>query len=329
MQGGRAKEPAISVIIPAHDEERHLGEAIESIATQSFRDLEIIVVDNGSTDGTSRIIDHWSAREPRLRARRLDKPSLHASLCCAVEMSRAPFIARIDADDVAAPTRLQRQYETMVADRSLGLLGTAADFIDCKGRVIGYTEPPRTDRDIRSSLATGCPFIHSSVMMRREAFLEAGGYRPGLNLAEDYDLWLRMAAVTGMANLSDRLVKYRHRAGSVSVRRAARLAIASVCVEAAGKARLAGLPEPLRNGTPLLRKATPLLGLTRQDLRIRIHRGAFERYYASFPLPFLLKRRLRKFAVRLGLKPIFATTLRASVRLRAVHGHLVRWKRSK
>jgi hypothetical protein len=328
LHGSGAIGPAISVIIPARDEERHLGEAIGSIATQSFHDIEIIVVDNGSTDGTARIIDQWSAREPRLRALRLEKPSLHASLCRAVEMARAPFIARIDADDVAAPPRLQRQYDRMVANPGLGLLGTAADFIDSRGRVIGFTEPPLTDPDIRRFLPTGCPFVHSSVMMRRDAYLASGGYRQGLNLAEDYDLWLRMAAVTLMANISDRLVQYRLRSGSVSARRATRLAISSACVEAAEKARLAGVPEPLIGGTPLLRKALPLLGISRSDLRLRIQGEAFERLYRTIPLPHSFKRRLRRLAVRLGLKPLFRSSLGASVRVRAAHKHLVRSRRS-
>jgi len=329
MHGSRAIGPAISVIIPARDEERHLGEAIGSIANQSFIDLEIIVVDNGSTDGTGRIIDIWSSREPRLRAIRLERPSLNASLCRAVESSRAPFIARIDADDVAAPARLQIQYERMVADPDLGLLGTAADFIDSEGRVIGFTEPPLSDRDIRGCLTTGCPFLHSSVMMRRDAYLASGGYRQGLNLAEDYDLWLRMAAVTGMANISDRLVQYRLHSGNVSARRAARLAISSTCVEAANKARLAGVPEPLIDGTPLLRKALPILGISHRDLRLRIHYGAFERWYLTIPLPYSIKRRLRRFAVRLGFRPIFTWALGASVLLSAVHKHLVRARRSR
>jgi glycosyltransferase involved in cell wall biosynthesis len=328
MHGSRVIGPAISVIIPARDEERHLGEAIASIAAQSFADFEIIVVDNGSTDGTGRIIDQWSSREPRLRAFRLEKPSLHASLCRAVLLSRAPFIARIDADDVAAPARLQRQYERMVADPDLGLLGTAAEFIDSKGRVIGFTDPPLTDPDIRGKLPTGCPFVHSSVMMRRDAYLASGGYRRGLNLAEDYDLWLRMAAVTGMANISERLVQYRLRSGSVSARRATRLAISSACVEAAEKARLAGVPEPLIGGTPLLRKALPLLGISRRDLRLRIHREAFERRYRTVPLPYSLKRRLRKLAVWLGFRPIFRSSLSASVLVLAARQRRVRASRS-
>lgn len=329
MHGSRVIGPAISVIIPARDEERHLGEAIGSIADQSFIDLEIIVVDNGSTDGTGRIIDIWSSREPRLRAVRLERPSLNASLCHGVEMSHAPFIARIDADDVAAPARLQRQYERMVADPGLGLLGTAAEFIDSRGRVIGFTEPLLTDRDIRKFLPTGCPFVHSSVMMRRDAYLASGGYRRGLNLAEDYDLWLRMAGVTGMANISDRLVQFRMRSGSVSARRASRLAISSTCVEAANKARLAGVPEPLIGGTPLLRKALPILGLSRWDLRRRIHCEVFERRFLTAPLPHAFKRRLRKLAVRLGFRPVFRSSLAASVLVCSVHRRLVRARRSR
>lgn len=321
MQGGGVMEPVISVIIPARDEERHLGEAIASISSQSFAGLEIIVVNNGSTDGTAEIISQWAIRDRRIRVLTLDRPSLHHSLRRAVAMSRAPFIARIDADDVAAQTRLEKQFEKMVADSALGVLGTAAELIDSAGRVIGFTEPPLTNHSIKAYLPTGCPFVHSSVMMRRSAYEKAGAYRKGLNLSEDYDLWLRMAAVTEMANLSDRLVQYRQRRGSVSARRGTRLAISSLCVEAAGKARLAGLPEPIVNGTPMLRKALPLLGKSRMDVRARIYREAFERRFLAFPVPFAFKRRLRKAAVRCGLKPIFGWLLSAAAASLAVNKH--------
>ncbi len=298
-------QPSISVIIPVRNEERFVAEAIASISRQTFREFEMIVVDNGSTDATAKIIENCAANEPRLRHLRLDKPCLHESVRRAVDMSRGFLLARLDADDVAAPDRLQRQYEKMVGNPALGLLGSAAEFVDHRGRVIGFTSPLLTDGELKAYLPTGCPFVHSSVMMRRDAYFTAGGYRTGLNLSEDYDLWMRMSAVTGMANLPERLVQYRQRGDSVSALRPVRLAVAASCVAAAGIARQNGVPEPMVGGVPFLRRALPLLSISRRELRLRIYRDAFERSFLAFPLPFPVKRGLRKAAIACGLKPFF------------------------
>lgn len=303
--------PAISVIIPACNEERFLGDAIASICAQSFDDFELIVVNNGSTDATGQIISEWKSRDARVRGVSLERASLHQSLRRGVAISRANFIARIDADDMATAERLQRQYETMVSYPALGVLGTAAHIVSDSGRSMGFTKPRLTDQEIKRFLPEGCPFVHSSVMMRREVYLRAGGYRPGLNLAEDYDLWLRMALITEMANLPEPLVKYRLHKDSINGRRGVRLAVSSLCVAAAAVARQSGLPEPFANGTPLLRQALPLLGLRRRDVRLRIYRQAFERRYHAFPVPLFVKARFRRAAVACGLKPVFRFLLKA------------------
>src|SRR5206468_2364449 len=93
--------PAISVIMPAHNGQRYLSEALESICSQSFQNFELIVVNNGSTDATQSIITEWASRDPRLSWFSLEKASLHRSLRLGVEKSRGEFIARLDADDIA------------------------------------------------------------------------------------------------------------------------------------------------------------------------------------------------------------------------------------
>lgn len=299
--------PAISVIVPAHNAQRFLGDALASICSQSFEDFEIVVVNNGSTDATQSIITEWASRDSRLRWFNLERASLHRSLRTGVENSNGIFIARMDADDIAAPNRFRRQYDTMLSHPALGLLGTAAQAVNHSGRNLGLLRPPLTDEDINLLLPKGCPFIHSSVMMRREAYLQAGGYRPGLNLAEDYDLWFRMAAVTKMANLPEPLIKYRLHNDSLTARRGAALAVASLCAIAGATARRSGLPEPFANGTPLLREALALLGLNRPDVRLQIYRTAVARRYFTFPLPTFMK----KVAAACGLKPLFRLLMKA------------------
>lgn len=307
--------PAISVVIPAYNEQQFLGNAIESICRQTFEDFELVVVNNGSTDGTGQIIAEWSARDPRVRGLTLETASLHRSLREGVAFSRGAFIARLDADDVAASDRLQRQYEAMVRNPALGLLGTAAQVIGPNGKSLGLIEHRTTDEEIKRGLTHGgCPFVHSSVMMRRDVYLQAGGYRSGLNLAEDYDLWLRMAAITEMANLPEPLVNYRLHGDSLTVRRRTGLVLSGLCAAAAVVARQSGRPEPFSNGIPVLSKALPLLGLKRRDVRLLIYRYAFERMYLMFPVPHRLKHACRRAAVACGLKPLFHLLMKGLAR---------------
>ncbi|HEY5722731.1 MAG TPA: glycosyltransferase [Allosphingosinicella sp.] len=315
----QARPPAVSVLIPVRNCASYLDEALESLAAQTFADFEIVVVDNGSSDGTRDILRAWALREPRLRAFRLRRPGLARSLNYAASKARAPLLARLDGDDVAAPGRLAAQVRAMRARPALGLLGSAAELIDSLGRPIGALDRPTADAAVRRFLRTGCAFVHSSVIMRRETFLAAGGYRKGLNVAEDYDLWLRMADHAEVANLPDRLVRYRVHVGSATARKPVRQAVAIACVTAAAEARRLGRPEPFFRGIPELRKALPLLGMTprgfRRSLRLNALRLIVSHHYLAFPLPTGLKAALRGAAIRLGMRPLYVFGLRSMLAL--------------
>lgn len=309
--------PAVSVLIPVRNCAPYLEEALESLAAQTFTDFEIVVVDNGSTDGTREILKAWACREPRLRAFRLRRPGLARSLNFAASKARAPLLARLDGDDFAKPNRLAVQVEAMRARPSLGLLGSGVELIDSLGRPIGSLDRPTSDPDLRAFLRTGCAFVHSSVIMRRETFRAAGGYRKGLNVAEDYDLWLRMAEHGEIANLPDRLVCYRIHVESATARKPVRQAVAIACVTAAAEARRLGRPEPFSRGIPELRKALPLLGLTprgfRRNLRLSALRLIVLHRFLALPLPTGFKAVLRSAAIRMGLRPIYIFVLRSAL----------------
>jgi glycosyltransferase involved in cell wall biosynthesis len=317
--GPLAHVPAVSVLIPVRNNAAYLPLALESLAAQSFADFETVVVDNGSSDGTREILRDWTRREPRLRAFRLRRPGLARSLNFAASKARAPLLARLDGDDVAMPDRLAVQVAALRAQPGLGLLGSAADLIDSRGRRIGELSRPLGDPDLRAFLRSGCGFVHSTVMMRRDIFLAAGGYREGLNVAEDYDLWLRMAEHTGIANLPERLVSYRIHDESVTARGPVRQALAVACVAAAGEARRRGMPEPFLRGIPALRRALPLLGMSppafRRHLRFSALRLIVSHHYLALPLPARFKAALRGGAIRLGLRPFYLLALRSVLAL--------------
>jgi glycosyltransferase involved in cell wall biosynthesis len=182
-------------------------EAVESVLRQTMDDLELIVIDDGSADETPAILG--SFRDPRLRVERRARTGLTGALGAALELARAPLVARLDADDVALPERFERQRAFLDAHPDIGLLGTGAREVDAAGRELAVVRPPTDDAAIRCALIRHNPFVHSSVMMRRAIVERVGGYDPAFPVAQDYDLWMRMSRVTRMANLPQPLVVRR------------------------------------------------------------------------------------------------------------------------
>ena len=206
--------PAVSVLMGVWNGASQVREAVASVLSQTAADLELIVVDDGSTDATPGILA--SFRDPRLRVERRARGGLTSALNAALALARAPLVARLDADDAALPERLERQLAFLMAHPEVGLLGTAAREVDASGGEVAIVRPPTDDAAIRRALIRRNPFVHSSVMMRRVVLEEAGGYDDAFPVAQDYDLWMRMSRVTRMANLAEPLVVRRLLAGRVS-----------------------------------------------------------------------------------------------------------------
>ncbi|MBI4591560.1 MAG: glycosyltransferase [Candidatus Rokubacteria bacterium] len=204
----------VSVLMSVHNGEPWVAEAVESVLGQTCGDFEFIVVDDGSTDGTGAILD--GCRDPRVRVVHQARVGLTPSLNRAIRLAQAALLARMDADDVAFPDRLARQLAFLDARPDVGLLGTGCREISPSGAVLRTISPPEDDEAIRRALIRENPFIHSSVIFRREALEKAGAYDERLSVAQDYDLWLRMSQVTRLANLPEPLVLRRLTPGRVS-----------------------------------------------------------------------------------------------------------------
>jgi len=209
--------PAVSVLMSVHDGAPGVAEAIDSVLGQTAGDLELIVVDDGSTDTTPALLAR--VRDPRVRVVSQARTGLTRALNRALALARAPLVARLDADDVALPERLERQRAFLERTPEVGLLGTAAREVDAGGRLVRVVQPPVDDASLRRALIRANPFVHSSVMIRRALLVDAGGYDETLPVAQDYDLWMRLARVTRLANLADVLVVRRLGARRVSVER--------------------------------------------------------------------------------------------------------------
>jgi GT2 family glycosyltransferase len=237
--------------MPAHNAGRWLAEAVESVVSQTFSDFELIVVDDGSTDATSQILAGFKRRDPRIKVLRQPRKGLTAALNRGLAAARAPLLARLDADDVAHPSRLERQYETLEAKPAVGLLGSWAQEIDADGRPLRQRRPETHPEVLARLLTRSNPFVHSSIMARTELLRRLGGYRCAFEAAEDYDLWLRVAEHAKVANLPEALVKYRVHGASVSQLHGLRQAFSARLAQRAAQARRRQERDPTETLTAL------------------------------------------------------------------------------
>ncbi len=243
--------------MPVRDGERFLREALESVLGQALADFELIVVDDGSTDGTAALLAGAARRDERVRVLTQAAGGLTAALNAGCALVRAPVIARMDADDVALPDRLTRQVAFLEAHADVALVGGGIVLVDEAGREFDR-EPGHAE------LAESNGLIHGAVAMRTEAFRGLGGYR--LDQSEDYDLWLRFEERFGIAALEEPVIHYRFHPGQFSVTKLERQALGALCVRAAAQARRAGQPDPLDGLAHLDDKAAERLGVTREEI---------------------------------------------------------------
>lgn len=262
--------PAASVLLAVLNGERWLQETLDALSAQTFGDFEIVAVDNGSTDGTPDILAAHASRDPRLRIDRWEERGVSAAVNRAHALSRAPLVARMDGDDVAAPTLLAREVAVMAREPDLVLLGVWAMLIDEEGREIGRQHQVASHEEIvRQFGQTLCPITTSGTIMRRWAVDRVGGYRRAFASAGDYDLWYRLSEVGRIANLPEILVRYRLHPGGNSQQLTTlhfdRLAVARIC----GIARRRGVPEPLGAAAIDLPAALAIEGVTLEAHRWR------------------------------------------------------------
>jgi glycosyltransferase involved in cell wall biosynthesis len=208
--------PCVSVIMPVRDGARWIDEALASVTAQTFADFELVVVDDGSVDSTGAMVSAAAQRDPRVRLIRQPPSGVAAALNRGLDAATGAYVARLDADDRAHPERLARQIEFLEANLAIGMVGSWACIIDESGAIIDRVEPVTTPAALAEILPHRNPMVHSSVMWRAAFGDAVGRYRPALEGAEDYDLWLRMAERGPIANVGAFLVDHRRHASSVS-----------------------------------------------------------------------------------------------------------------
>jgi GT2 family glycosyltransferase len=212
--------PEVTVLMPVRDGERFLAEAIDSILAQSLADLELIVVDDGSTDGSAGIIRRRAAADARVRSIAADGRGIAAALRLGLEAASGGLVARMDADDVALPDRLAAQRDYLETHPGVVAVGGQVEKIDSSGSSIGRGHYPVGPNACRAHLRRGSPLCHPAVTMRTDALVRCGGYRDRHGAAEDYDLWLRLAAEGDIDNLGRAVLRYRIHGENITLRKA-------------------------------------------------------------------------------------------------------------
>jgi glycosyltransferase involved in cell wall biosynthesis len=238
--------PLVSVVMPIYNAARYLDAAIHSIRAQTLTDLELILVDDGSTDDCDHIICQHASVDERIVVLRLPRAGISTALNHGIVAARAALIARMDADDEAMPERLDRQVAAMRARPLVAALGTGLEVIDADGHVVSTATPFCDPEEIRELLLQANCLAHPAVMMRRDVVLAAGGYRPAFTACEDYDLWLRLSEHHELSNLQEPLLRYRSHEDQSSVQKRPVRLLQALAAQHAARVRRAGLPDPLR-----------------------------------------------------------------------------------
>ncbi len=206
--------------MPVYNGGAYLAPAVESVLAQTFADFELIVVNDGSTDGSWEVIQNYAGADARVRAFTQSNQGLVAALNRGLAKARGRYLARMDSDDLCLEHRFALQVKTLDARPELGVLGGSLEIIDAEGRPLGKQIYPR-GRKLKERLLHGSFLCHPAAMGRTELFRAAGGYRAYYQHCEDYDLWLRLSRLAELDNLADTLLFYRMHAANISSMHAA------------------------------------------------------------------------------------------------------------
>ena len=210
------KYPLVTVLMSAYNGEKYLAEAIDSILNQTYKNFEFLIIDDGSTDRTSPILEDYSKQDKRILVlKNKENIGLTKSLNIGIKIAKGKYIARMDADDISFPERFEKQVLFMENNLDVVVCGAWAEVFDDKNKYLNKT--PITNEAIKAALFFTSALIHSSVILRMDVmFKKQLMYNENCTYAQDYELWCRMAPKYKFANIPQVLVKYRDHLGNIS-----------------------------------------------------------------------------------------------------------------
>jgi glycosyltransferase involved in cell wall biosynthesis len=210
------KPPLISVIIPAYNAEKYIDASIQSILKQSHQHFEIIIIDDGSTDNTWKIIQQYGEHDDRIRTYRNDaNVGIGGTRNKGIALAKGRYIAWQDADDISLPSRLQQQVSYLEAHKEIGVVGGWLEFFGAhtKLTVRKYEE---ADAQLRRTIFRYSPIAQPAAMVRKECYDAVGIYNPSYTVSEDLDVWFRIGSMYAFGNVQEVVLRYRQDANSLT-----------------------------------------------------------------------------------------------------------------
>ena len=208
--------PRVTVLMSVYNSEQYLAEAIESILGQTFTNFEFLIINDGSRDGSLKILKAYEKKDPRIRLISRANKGLVASLNEGIEKAKGEYLARMDSDDVSVPTRLEKEAAYLDVHPSVGLVGSNYTVIDESGKHLTSTNVFTHPHDLKIAQVTCNQYGHGSIMARLELIKELGGYDVSVGHVEDYHLWTRLSRVADIANFEEPLYLYRRNSEGIT-----------------------------------------------------------------------------------------------------------------
>jgi glycosyltransferase involved in cell wall biosynthesis len=245
--------PAASVLLPVYNAEKYLAAAVKSVLAQDYRNFEVLLLNDGSTDGSAAILERFAALDSRCKVHAWPNRGLIATLNAGIQLAAGDVLIRMDADDICRPNRFSRQMTFMQEHPECVAVGSRVMLIDAEGWPITEFFGDELDHnaiDAAHLRGKGGSIVHPSAAISRRAMLQIGGYRPNYPHSEDFDLFLRLAEVGKLANLPEVLLDYRQHADSIGYRysrvqwESARRAVSDACERRRLRQRTWG-PDPV------------------------------------------------------------------------------------
>ncbi|MDQ8205632.1 glycosyltransferase [Pelagicoccus sp. SDUM812003] len=205
-----ANKPAISIVMSVYNSEKYLAESIESILHQTFTDFEFIIIDDGSADRSRSIIESYLAKDKRITLISRENKGLPYSLNEGIALAEGRYIARMDADDISLPNRIEKQIAFMDSHKEIGVCGTLAYLFQDNPTKRQVLRHPEDHDSLRVRLLFSVCFIHPTVIIRKKLLDELDYiYNVDFNNSQDYELWSRLADKTRFFNIQQPLIYYR------------------------------------------------------------------------------------------------------------------------
>lgn len=212
----KAKSPLVSIVMPVYNAEQYLAEAVVSILNQTYKNIELVAVNDGSKDNSQAILEEFAKNDTRLRIIRQKNTGIVGALNRGIKESKGVYIARMDADDVSFLRRIEKQVKLLDEAPNAVLVATGFEVIDEDSEFMYREIIPRANADLKRTLLLYNPIAHGSVLLRKAAVEKIGGYSADCGPTEDYELWMRLSKEGDFLGVEDLLYRWRQNRNGIT-----------------------------------------------------------------------------------------------------------------